>query len=252
MNRLTRRRKMLIAGCVFAAVVAGVACCGHADAAVMSVALLGGSDQLMSVSSGWGWSASSGDLNGIPPLAPGQEVLTGSYSGSLLSTGPGQYEGSRSMDNSEIVTFSTGSQVKTGGTGLYDESLSLFSVGAGAAAATCGVEALQADAANYTAVPYCESVITGTSYSVNDLVYRSQGSISQADDVIPDSLGFVVLSNGSGSGTFFARSGSMAGIGPSGELGYVNGVSEVLSVGGRFVMDGGVQWTSFSGAFGGE
>lgn len=241
---------MLIAGCVFAAVVAGVACCGHADAAVMSVALLGGSDHLVSVSSGWGWSASSGDLNGIPPLAPGQEVLTGSYSGSLLSTGPGQYEGSRSLDNSEIVMFSTGSQVLTAGTGLYDESLSLFSVGAGAAAATCGVEALQADAANYTAVPYYENVITGTSFSVNDLVYRSQGSISQADDVMPDSLGFVVLSNGSGSGTFFARSGSMAGIGPSGDLGYVNVGTEVLSVGGRFELDGKVEWTTFSGVNG--
>lgn len=250
MNRLTKRRKMLIAGCVFAAVVAGVACCGHADAAVMSVALLGGSDQLMSVSSGWGWSASSGDMNGIPPLAPGQEVLTGSYSGSLLSTGPGQYEGSRSLDNIEIVTFSTESQVQTGGTGLYDESLSLFSVGAGAAAATCGVEALQADAANYTAVPYCESVITGTSFSVNDLVYRSHGSISQADDVIPDSLGFVVRSNGSGSGTFYARSGSMAGIGPGSEIGYTNCMSESLAVGGKFELDGKVEWTSFSGVNG--
>jgi hypothetical protein len=238
---------MLLAGCVFAAVVAGVACCGHDDEAVMSVALLGGSDQMMSVSSGWGWAASSGDLNGVPPLAPGQEVLTGSYSGLLLSTGPGQYEGSRSLDNTGIMTFSTGSQVLTRGTGLYDESLSLFPAGAGAAAATCGVEALQADAANYTAVPFCESVITGTSFSVSDLVYRSQGSISQADDVMPDSLGFFVLSNGSGSGTFYARSGSMAGIGPLGELGYVNGVSEALSVGGRFDPDGGVQWSSFSG-----
>ncbi|OPX70696.1 MAG: hypothetical protein A4E38_01331 [Methanoregulaceae archaeon PtaB.Bin108] len=104
---------------------------------------------------------------------------------------------------------------------------------------------------NYTAVPYCESVITGTSYSVNGLVYRSQGSISQADDVMPDSLGFVVLSNGSGSGTFFARSGSMAGIGPSGELGYTNGMSESLAVGGRFELDGKVEWTSFSGVNGG-
>ncbi|HII76499.1 MAG TPA: hypothetical protein HA264_05580, partial [Methanolinea sp.] len=56
----------------------------------------------------------------------------------------------------------TGSQVRTGGTDLYDESLSLFPAGAGAAAATCGVESLQADATNYTAVPYCESVIAGT------------------------------------------------------------------------------------------
>jgi hypothetical protein len=103
---------------------------------------------------------------------------------------------------------------------------------------------------NYTAVPYCESVITGTSFSVNDLVYRSQGSISQADDVMPDSLGFVVLSNGSGSGTFFARSGCMAGIGPSGELGYMNGVTETLSVGGRFELGGKVEWTSFSGVSG--
>ncbi len=141
-------------------------------------------------------------------------------------------------------------EMMIGGTGLYDESLSLFSVGAGAAAATCGVEALQADAANYTAVPYCESVFTGTSFSVNDLVYRSQGSISQADDVMPDSLGFVVLSNGTGSGTFYARSGNMAGIGPSGGLGYTNGVSESLALGGRFEMDGKVEWTSFSGVSG--
>ena len=80
-------------------------------------------------------------------------------------------------------------------------------------------------------------------------VYRSQVSISQADDVMPDSPGFVILSNGSG--TFYARSGSMAGIGPSGELGYMNGMSEVLTVGGRFELDGGVEWSSFSGGNGG-
>jgi hypothetical protein len=37
-------------------------------------------------------------------------------------------------------------------------------------------EALEVFAANYTAVHYCGSVITATSYSVCDLVYRSQGS----------------------------------------------------------------------------
>ena len=103
---------------------------------------------------------------------------------------------------------------------------------------------------NYTAVPYCESVIAGTSFLVNGLVYRSQGSISQADDAMPDSLGFVVLSNGSGSGTFFARSGSMAGIGPSGDLGFTNGVTETIAVGGRFEMGGKLEWTSFSGVSG--
>jgi hypothetical protein len=85
---------------------------------------------------------------------------------------------------------------------------------------------------------------------VNNLVYRSQGNISQADDVMHDSLGFVVLSNGSGSGTFFARSGSMAGIGPSVDLGYTNGVSESLALGGRFELNGKVEWTSFSGVSG--
>ena len=68
--------------------------------------------------------------------------------------------------------------------------------------------------------------------------------------MIPDSLGLVVLSTGSGSGTFFTRSGSMAGIGPGGELGYTNGVTESLAVGGRFEMDGKVEWTSFSGMSG--
>ncbi len=43
----------------------------------------------------------------------------------------------------------------------------------------------------------------------------------------------------------------MAGIGPSGDLGYMNGVTESLAVGGRFEMDGKLEWSSFSGV-GGE
>ncbi len=89
----------------------------------------------------------------------------------------------------------------------------------------------------YGGVPYCESVITGTSYSVSALGYRSQGSISQADDLMPGSPWFVILSNGSG--TFLTRSGTTAV--PSGDLGYMNGMSEPLAVGGRSDLDGRVQ-----------
>jgi hypothetical protein len=252
MNRLTRRRKMVIAGCVFAAVAVGFACCGHADAAAMSVAIMGECDQVMVADSSWSWAASSGDLNGIPPLAPGQEVLTGTYRGSLLSTGPGQYSGSRSLDCSDIVTFSTGSQVNAEGASLYDDNLLLFSAGSGASGATCGLPALEADAANYTAVPYCESAQAGTSYTTQGLAYRSQGTISQADLEQPDSLDFVAVSTGDGSGRFLARSGSMAGIGPAGELGYRDGMHESVAMNGLFNLTGEVHWSSFSWAFGGE
>lgn len=53
------------------------------------------------------WSASSGDLDGAPPLGAGQEAITGGYQESLLSTGLTRYEAARVLNNSDIIRFPT-------------------------------------------------------------------------------------------------------------------------------------------------
>ena len=60
------------------------------------------------------------------------------------------------------------------------------------------------------------------------------------------------MSNSFGTGRFLARSGSLAGIGPAGELGYLDGMQESIAMNGLFNLSGEVHWSSFSGAFGDE
>ena len=81
-KRLSQRRKLIIGGCVFAAVVLGVACTGitPAQAAGIEVSMSATGDQGLSSSSEWSWMASDGDLTKVPPLGIGQEVLQGGYS----------------------------------------------------------------------------------------------------------------------------------------------------------------------------
>ncbi|MEI6841098.1 MAG: hypothetical protein WCK53_07520 [Methanomicrobiales archaeon] len=119
MNRLTRRRKLLIGGCVFAAVVLGVACTGitPAQAASCEVSIQASGDQMVSSSSDWTWTASDGDLSKTPPLEIGQEILQGGYSGAILVSGPGTYSSERSLSTDDILEFSTGQQVDSQGLG---------------------------------------------------------------------------------------------------------------------------------------
>ena len=48
-------------------------------------------------------------------------------------------------------------------------------LGAAASRATCGVDSLDAEGANFTAMPYCELVVTESCYIPRDLSYRSVG-----------------------------------------------------------------------------
>ena len=141
MNRLTRRRTLLIGGCVFAAVILGVACTGTtpAQAATVDVAFMGSSDQSLIGSSDLTWVVSNGDLTKVPPLGTGQEVLSGGYQDGYILTGPSQYESSQVLNNSDIVHFYTVSQVKSTEPSIYEESMMLYSAGAAASGVTCGV-----------------------------------------------------------------------------------------------------------------
>jgi len=251
MNRLTKRRKLLIGGCVFAAVVLGVACTGitPAQAATVDVAFMGASDQALIGSSDMTWTVSNGDLAKVPPLGIGQEVLSGGYQDGFILTGPSQYESSQVLNNSDIVHFDTVSQVQSTGPSIYEESMMLHSAGAAASGVTCGVDSLDAEGANFTATPYCETVVVHSLFMADDLAYRSVGSVDQADLEMPDSFGFTAIGSGSGFGSISFGSRSLAGIGSTTELGYVNSIGKDLMAHGRFNIGEDVRWTSFAKTF---
>jgi len=248
MNRLTRRRKLLIGGCVFAAVVLGMACTGitPAQAASCEVSMQASGDQMLSSSSDWTWTASDGDLSKTPPLGIGQEILQGGYSGSVLVSGPGTYSSARSLSTGDILEFSTGQQVSSQGPGILSESLVVNSCGSPAAGVTCGVDSLDAEGTNLTRQAYCEYAGTSTMFMTDALNYHSAGGISQGDIDLPDSLAMDVFSSGNGYGSFAMGSRSLIGIGNTSALGYVHALHEDVRVGGGFAMDGRMRWSSFT------
>jgi len=125
----------------------------------------------------------------------------------------------------------------------------LLSAGAAATGVTCGAGSLDAEGANFTATPYCETVVARSLFMADDLVYRSVGSVDQADLELPDSFSFTAIGSGSGTGSFSFGSRSLAGIGATNELGYVNSIGKDLMANGRFNIGEDVRWTSFSKTF---
>ena len=250
MNRLTKRKKLVIGGCVFAAIVEGLAItAAPAQAALVGISFMGSSDQSLIGSSDMTWTVSNGDLSKTPPLALGQEVLSAGYQDNYILTGPSQYESSQVLNNSDIVHFDTMTQVQSSGPSLYEESMMLHSVGAAAAGVTCGAESLDVEGANFTATPYCETVITESMFMTDDLSYRSVGFINQADLEIPDTFAFTAIGSGSGLGSMSFGSRSLAGIGSTSELGYSNSFGKDLMANGRFNIGEDVRWSSFAKTF---
>ncbi|MEI6842341.1 MAG: hypothetical protein WCK53_13825, partial [Methanomicrobiales archaeon] len=135
------------------------------------------------------------------------------------------------------------------GPGIFEESMMLHSCGAAASGVTCGVDSLDAEGANFTATPYCETVVVHSLFMADDLAYRSVGSIDQADLEMPDAFGFTAIGSGSGTGSLSFGSRSLAGIGTTTDLGYTNYVGKNLMANGRFNIGEDVRWTSFSKTF---
>ena len=247
-KRLSQRRKLVIGGCIFAAVVLGVACTGitPVQAASCDVSIQASGDQMLSSSSDWTWTASDGDLSKTPPLGIGQEILQGGYSGSVLVAGPGTYSGKRSLSADDTLEFSTAQQVDSQGPGILSESLMVYSVGSPTSGVTCGSDSLDEEGANFSKSAYCEYAGTSTMFMTDSLSYRSAGAISQGDTELPDSLAMDVSSSGNGFGSFAAGSRSMIGIGNTTALGYVHLVNEKVGAGGNFTVNGRTRWSSFA------
>ncbi len=242
-----QRRKLVIGGCIFVAVVLGVACTGitPVQAASCEVAISATGDQMLSSSSDWTWTASDGDLSKTPPLGIGQEVLSGGYSGSVLVNGPGMYLGVRSLSTDDILEFSTGQQVDNHGPGILTESLMVYSCGSPSSGVVCGSDLLDAEGDNLTRQAYCEYAGASTLFMTDALNYHSAGGISQGDIEQPDSLVMDVSSAGNGYGSFAAGSRSMIGIGNTTALGYVHTMNEKVGAAGNFIVNGKMRWSSF-------
>jgi len=245
-KRLSQRRNLVIGGCIFAAIVLGVACVSPpAQAASCEVSLQASGDSWISSVSDWTWAASDGDLLKTPPLDIGQEVLQGGYSGSVLVSGPGAIESNRGLSTNEILLFSTDQKVNSEGPGILSESLMVNSCGAPSAGVTCGAGNLDADGANLTRQAYCEYAGISTMFMTDALNYQSVGGIIQGDTEQPDAMLMDIDAIGNGSGLLSTGSRSLIGIGNTSALGYVHTVREDVRAGGAFTMNGRMRWSSF-------
>ncbi len=239
-SRLARRRRFVIAGCIFAAVISGIACTGVVHAAGCTISLSAAGDGPVVSSGDWSWEASDGDLQGIPPAGPGQEVIRGGYSSSVVSSGPVNVRVSRSLRSGDIPHFSTRQEIRASGPGSYQESISIDSCsspGGGVSCAAGNISDLNRSA-------YCEHAGAAMRLMTGNLRYVSSGSIAQGAIEEPDSLAFWSSAEGLGTGTFTAAAGSMNGIGTDPALGYHQHVREEVSVSGQIYLNGSIEWTS--------
>ena len=67
--------------------------------------------------------------------------------------------------------------------------------------------------------------------------------------MMSDTFTFTAIGSGSGMGSMSFGSRSLAGIGATTELGYVNSIEKSLIAGGRFNIGEDVRWTSFAKTF---
>jgi hypothetical protein len=245
-NRLTRRRNLIIGGCIFAVLMLGVSCTGIVHAAGCDVSILASSDGLLLGGSEWSWTASDGGLAGVPPPAPGQEVIRGSYSGSLPVSGTGTVTVKRSLSSGETIGFSQDQQVISEGPGILEESLSVDSCRSSASGVSCGPVETGETGSNLTRSAYCEHVGTTAMFLADSLHYRSQGAISQGSLEVPDSFATDMAFSGHEDGAFILLAGSLTGIGTTDETGYIHQVREEIRAGGTMNIRETTRWSSFS------
>jgi hypothetical protein len=240
-SRLARRRNLVIAGCIFAAVVSGIACTGVVHASGLGISVSAAGDGPGISSTEWTWEASDGSLSWIPPAGPGQEVIRGGYSGSFVCSGPVDIRFSRSLESEDNPGFSTAQEMRADGSGTYQESVFINSCGAPGNDVSCSA------AGNTTSLnrsAYCEHAGAKVILMTDSLHYSSGGGVSQGAVENPDSLVFRSSAEGSGSGYFAAVSSSMNGIGSGRSPGYIQDVREEIAVSGRIRLDGSMNWTS--------
>jgi hypothetical protein len=241
-SRLVRRRNLVIAGCIFAAVVCGIACTGVVHASGCNISVSAAGDGPVIVSGEWSWAASDGDLFTVP-AGSGQEVIRGGYSGSVVGAGPVDIRFSRLLESEDSPRFSTAQEIRAEGPGLYQESMFVNSCGAPGGNVSCQAPGTTT-VLNRSA--YCEHAGAKVILMTDSLGYSSAGVVSQGAIENPDSLVFRSSAKGSGTGYFAASAGSINGIGLGRSPGYIQNAREEISVSGNISLDGAISWSSLN------
>lgn len=155
------------------------------------------------------------------------------------------YQAVRSIDNEEIMNFST--QVQADGIKFGREGLMLFETGGSGTDAVniCG-DITRANETAYNQAAGFSSRVMGESVS-----YQSQGSTIQADDTILDQMFMKALATGDGTAVLNSWSFNQQGIGNTSAIGYQSETSDRIRASGR-EMQAGMQfsWTSFANMWG--
>jgi len=245
-RRLSMRQNLVIGGCIFAAVILGVACTGvpPAHAAGLDVAFSASGNDGLSSASDWTWVASDGDLGAGPPLAPGQEVIHGEYAQTVLVAGPASVQSTKALCTGDILRFTTGQELTTRAAGIVKESLSAGSCRAPASSAGCGSMPGNEDRVNFSRSSRCEQAYMDGTFLADSMTYHSDGAVCQGDTETPDSLAMNIVSGGRGLGCIAAGSRTMEGIGNTSAMGYVQSASSMVRVSGLFSAQGSTRWTS--------
>jgi hypothetical protein len=243
-NRLTRRRTALIGGgCIFVAALLLLS--QGAQAAAMAYQVSASGDKLF-IAGDVSWIAGTQDLNSVPPISCGGEVLQGGYSVRAMSTGPGSYDSSVLLDATDLMLFSQDTRMDL--SGVYRDGLFVDGCGASYSESDCGPMPEGQEDELAAATAYCSGAQFATSAIGSNLNVRSQGATRQAGLDTPDSLAAQAMITGNGRGTISFQSINMAGIGNTSALGYQNSVRQSIRADGNpFSVGAGFQWSSFAG-----
>jgi len=238
-NRLTRRR---IAtgfglGCIFAALVM----VQSGGAAAVAFDMFATGDTIV-VSSDVTWIAGTSDLNSMPPLDCGGEVLMGGHSTRIV--GPGSYQSSGLLDSTELMLYQFQTDALIGG--IYRESLYADGCGSPWSESACGpMPDTDDDLANASA--YCSGASFNTLAMGRHLNIATAGATVQAGDT-PDTLAATTRITGDGMARIQFETWNQVGIGNTTGLGYQASTRHSSFVDGK-AMDTGATfaWSSFAG-----
>lgn len=201
------------------------------------------------------WTISDGSMDGVPPLACGQEIVSGIATERFLTTGQSSYGGVFALNNSDIIHMDVAKSITATGTSIYSNALALSGVGSGAPEGGCaGDEFAPPTTENETIPsvdPYCSLVSVQTSLMGSQLQYGSAGQINAWSSDVPDDfmMDFAGSVNGVGTVTIGSYAMTANGGGP-GVLGYENQyTSRIQAIGKPATIGGRIQWSSFKNTF---
>ena len=189
------------------------------------------------------WDLSDANLQAMPPIPAGSQLLSGAHTDLVLAKGPALLESDDSLNNSDVVHQGSSLNVQSQGTTILLEGLMLEAEG------SPGTSDLCAPSEDVNATPYNERVFSIANVIAHNQTYSSVGGIQAGALDVPDSFNFDAASQGIGYADLWSRAVSQAGMSNQTDLNYQNEIDSRIQVGGKFKVQQSINWTSFSKVF---